>query len=224
MHYLISQVVAVKFVDFSTDFPTQMSLFSRRMLIMFLLKVKPNLREVRVKYKTKMEYVEHLCDKLNLDRFGDNQVIRDASKVVGLQPRHFIAAVMGASLLLLFVPYVTAIISGVTTFLIPAYKSYKALESTDEKDDKRWLTYWIVFGFFHSFDFVLVNALSFIPGYTIVRTLILIALYVNKDIGRDFLFEKVVSPVISAVEPHIQPLATWMDEHVMKETEKPKQD
>lgn len=171
-----------------------------------------------------MEYVEHLCDKLKLDRFGDNQVVRDAAKTLNMQPRHLVAAVIGAALVLLFVPYVTAVISGISTFLIPAYKSYKALESADEKDDKRWLTYWIVFGFLHSFDFVLKNALTFIPFYTVIRTLLLIALYLNKEIGRDFLYEKVITPIINVIEPHILPLANWVDTNVLKEEQKAKKD
>ena len=38
-------------------------------------------------------------------------------------------------------------------FLYPAYWSIKALETSDLKDDRKWLTYWVVFAFFSVLEY-----------------------------------------------------------------------
>jgi receptor expression-enhancing protein 5/6 len=40
-----------------------------------------------------------------------------------------------------------ALLTSVVCYLIPAYLSFIALESTDKEDDIRYLTYWIIFSF-----------------------------------------------------------------------------
>lgn len=40
--------------------------------------------------------------------------------------------------------YITTMIG----VLYPAFMSFLALETDDKEDDKLWLTYWVVFGFF----------------------------------------------------------------------------
>merc|ERR1712189_120073 len=42
-------------------------------------------------------------------------------------------------------------------FIYPAYKSIKALESNDKDDDSKWLTYWVVYGFFSCMEFFRLN-------------------------------------------------------------------
>ena len=38
-------------------------------------------------------------------------------------------------------------------FAYPAYCSIKALETLNKQDDKKWLTYWVVFAFFSVLEF-----------------------------------------------------------------------
>jgi receptor expression-enhancing protein 5/6 len=50
-------------------------------------------------------------------------------------------------LLLLLSPILNthSLLTSIVCYLIPAYLSFIALESTDKEDDIRYLTYWIIF-------------------------------------------------------------------------------
>lgn len=47
--------------------------------------------------------------------------------------------------IVIIVAEASAFVVGVACFLIPAYFSFIALESLDKEDDKKFLTYWIIF-------------------------------------------------------------------------------
>lgn len=43
-------------------------------------------------------------------------------------------------------------LSNLLVFTIPAFYTFKAIESEETEDDKRLLTFWVVFGFLYFFD------------------------------------------------------------------------
>lgn len=59
-------------------------------------------------------------------------------------------------------------------FLYPAFKSIKALESKDKDDDTKWLTYWVVYGFFSVIEFFTDLLISWFPFYFIAKTIFFI--------------------------------------------------
>ena len=62
--------------------------------------------------------------------------------------------------------------------LYPAIKSIQALNTKDDdKDDKQWLTYWIVYGAFVCVDEFAGFILSIIPFYYFFKVCFLIWLY-----------------------------------------------
>jgi len=63
-------------------------------------------------------------------------------------------------------------ISNLIGWALPAYLSFKALESPGHQDDVQWLTYWIVFGFFNFIEgFALRLVLYYVPWYYAFKTL-----------------------------------------------------
>jgi receptor expression-enhancing protein 5/6 len=55
-------------------------------------------------------------------------------------------------------------VSNLIGWALPAYLSFKALESPGHDDDVQWLTYWIVFGFFNFLEgFALTLVLYYLP-------------------------------------------------------------
>ena len=156
-----------------------------------------------------MEYVDELCTKLEFDQYGEeNHFAKFAAEKLKTRPRYVVAGGLVACLLLLFVPFVRVFITMLITFIYPAYKSFKAVESIDEKDDIRWLTYWIVFGFMHCFEEVLSPLLFFLPFFGVFRTILLVYLHVEKEKGSKFVFDTIVSPAFGLI---IQYLGPYMD-------------
>jgi receptor expression-enhancing protein 5/6 len=62
-------------------------------------------------------------------------------------------------------------VSNLVGWLIPAYLSFKAIESPSPNDDVQWLTYWVVFGFFNFIEsFALRLVLYYLPWYFAIKT------------------------------------------------------
>jgi hypothetical protein len=86
----------------------------------------------------------------------------------------FIGAVTVLSLLH-FVNALAAPVSNLIGWGLPAYLSFKALESPGNDDDAQWLTYWIIFGFFNFAEgFALRALLYYFPWYFSFKTLFIL--------------------------------------------------
>jgi receptor expression-enhancing protein 5/6 len=58
---------------------------------------------------------------------------------------------------------------------LPAYLSFKALETPGHQDDIQWLTYWVVFGFFNFLEsFALRIVLYYFPWYFAFKTVFIL--------------------------------------------------
>ncbi|KAH0590109.1 hypothetical protein H2248_000286 [Termitomyces sp. 'cryptogamus'] len=77
--------------------------------------------------------------------------------------------------LLHLVNSLAAIVSNLVGWALPAYLSFKAIESPSPHDDIQWLTYWVVFGFFNFLEsFASSLLLYYIPWYYTLKTLFII--------------------------------------------------
>lgn len=85
-------------------------------------------------------------------------------------------------------------------FLLPAYLSFKAVESPSHEDDKKWLTYWVVFGFNYCFEDVIFGLLFWVPLIKLIRTGLLVFLFVSRERGSEFLFKAYVSPAFGKIQ------------------------
>ncbi len=87
-------------------------------------------------------------------------------------------AFIGAVTLLTLLHFVNALAAPVSNLIgwgLPAYLSFKALESPGNDDDAQWLTYWIIFGFFNFAEgFALRALLYYFPWYFSFKTLFIL--------------------------------------------------
>ena len=76
----------------------------------------------------------------------------------------------------------------------PVWKSCEAVESEDTlEDDKQWLTYWSIFGFFSFVDNL--GILSYIPMYFLLKLLFLIWLQNPMTNGASKIYNQYVRPL-----------------------------
>ena len=72
---------------------------------------------------------------------------------------------------LLLINSLAAPVSNLIGWALPAYLSFKAIESPGVQDDIQWLTYWVVFGFFNFTEsFALRIVLYYFPWYFAFKT------------------------------------------------------
>jgi len=85
---------------------------------------------------------------------------------------------IGAVTLLTLLHFVNALAAPVSNLIgwgLPAFLSFRALESPGTEDDAQWLAYWVIFGFFNFAEgFALRAFLYYFPWYFSFRTLFIL--------------------------------------------------
>jgi len=85
---------------------------------------------------------------------------------------------IGAVTLLTLLHFINAFAAPISNLIgwgLPAFLSFKALESPGTEDDAQWLAYWVIFGFFNFAEgFALRAFLYYFPWYFSFRTLFIL--------------------------------------------------
>jgi len=80
-------------------------------------------------------------------------------------------------------------------FLYPAYWSIKALETNNLEDDKKWLTYWVVFSFFSVLEHFSGALVYLIPFYWLLKCLVMIwCMMPGNNNGAQYIYTKFIRP------------------------------
>ncbi|KAJ7139344.1 TB2/DP1, HVA22 family-domain-containing protein [Mycena epipterygia] len=110
-------------------------------------------------------------------------------------------AVIGGSTLLVLLHLINplaAFISNLVGWGLPAYLSFKAIESPSPQDDIQWLTYWVVFGFFNFLEsFALRVVLYYLPWYFAFKTVFILWLQLPAFRGAQVTYLTVLKPVLA---------------------------
>ncbi|KAJ7652156.1 TB2/DP1, HVA22 family-domain-containing protein [Mycena polygramma] len=110
-------------------------------------------------------------------------------------------AVIGGSVLLVFLHLINplaAFVSNLVGWALPAYLSFKAIESPSPHDDIQWLTYWVVFGFFNFLEsFALRVVLYYLPWYFAFKTIFILWLQLPAFRGAQTTYITLLKPVLA---------------------------
>lgn len=96
------------------------------------------------------------------------------------------------------------LIASLVGFLYPAYASFKALETKQQDDDKKWLTYWVVYGLFSIIEHFTDLILFWLPFYFEMKIALLIwCMYPSAHNGSMLCYKRVIRPFLLKHEDDI---------------------
>lgn len=91
--------------------------------------------------------------------------------------------------------YFAAFICNLVGFVLPAYWSMAAIETSDKADDTKWLTYWVVFAAFSVVDFFADGIFAYFPLYWLAKVIFLAWCFAPiKENGSYRIYHKVLRP------------------------------
>lgn len=131
---------------------------------------------------------------LNEDNCVTNgiKMIEEKTKV----SREYIAyGIIGFLVLYLAIGWGNDFLCNLIGFSWPAYQSIKAIETKCNKDDTKWLMYWVVYALFGLLEFFGDHLLFWIPFYTLSKCVFLLWLMVPGQNGGTFLiYNRIIKP------------------------------
>lgn len=132
--------------------------------------------------------------------------------LLGVFSLMFLFTKIGQSLIYLFIAYV-----------FPIYKSVLALESKKKEETQKWLSYWIILGFFYSFIGIIDRVLNSLFFPQLFKTLFFLYLYCPVTNGYIILYEMLIRRGLKLYENCIDKYLQMIDEEFKEKTQKIKQ-
>ena len=122
-----------------------------------------------------------------------------------------IFVILGLVLCVIFVYFniFDSIITNLVGTVYPAFWAIKSLEQNNIEEQKKWLTYWVVFGSFIFFDMGSFVINKFIPVYFVLKILFLIWLWMPGSSGCTIVYYLIVKKIFRFYEDKID---TYYDE------------
>ena len=99
-----------------------------------------------------------------------------------------------------------SIVANFIGVMYPAFQSFKALESPNSDDDKKWLTYWLVFSAFSIMDHFAAMVLTYVPFYYIFKLCFLVYLFHPMTDGAVVIYSRYLYPTYKKYEKNIDNL------------------
>jgi len=98
-------------------------------------------------------------------------------------------------------------------FAYPAYKSFKAIESSEKGDDTQWLTYWMIFAVFSLAEETVMKPVeAYAPFFFAWKIVFLLWCYLPQTKGADLLYTEFVGP-------QMRNLGEYVEEKLIKKKE-----
>ena len=109
---------------------------------------------------------------------------------------YVVLALGGATSCSLYALGGSRLVSHLVGFAAPAYYSFKAIESADTRDDRQWLTYWVVYAFFNLQEVATDFFTGRIQFYHPLKLAFLVWLMHPKTRGATWVYEHVLKPYV----------------------------
>ncbi|XP_076952686.1 HVA22-like protein f [Bidens hawaiensis] len=95
--------------------------------------------------------------------------------------------------------YLNTLIGPGITLLFPLYTSILAIKgSASEEDDKKWLTYWVLYSFITLFELFFWKALQWFPSWPYLKSLFCLWLMLPGINGTSYVYANIVRKYVVA--------------------------
>uniref|UniRef100_A0A8D8WAL1 Receptor expression-enhancing protein n=2 Tax=Cacopsylla melanoneura TaxID=428564 RepID=A0A8D8WAL1_9HEMI len=176
------------------------------------------------------EVRENLNQSLNDESKPWSPFLALAEQKTGVKRIYIVLGLIGFLAIYLVFGYAAQVICNLIGFAYPAYKSMKAIESDDKKDDTKWLTYWVVFATFSIGEYPAEFILSIFPFYWLIKCIFFIWCFAPiENNGSVFIYNRIIRPRFLEHESFINSAFTKATDSAVKfatsqllDAEKPK--
>lgn len=115
----------------------------------------------------------------------------------------YVILILVLSVILVYFKLFESIITNLVGTAYPAFWTIKSIELNSANDQKKWLTYWVVFGSFILVDMFSVVIVKFVPFYFVLKILFLIWLFMPGSNGCTIIYYMLVKRVFRYYEDKI---------------------
>ena len=127
--------------------------------------------------------------------------MKTASEKSGLEEKYIRYILYGLVIIIFMCGLGGSIVARLVGYFYPAFESFKALESIQSRDDRKWLTYWVVFALMTTVeDNILEPIVGLVPFYFLIKMGFLIFLYAPLTNGAQIIYDKAVQPLFKQYE------------------------
>jgi len=142
--------------------------------------------------KSALEKIEMFLDKIEI-----MQTLQDKT---GVKKVYVAIGVTSLLVIVILFGFGAGLLCNFVGFMYPAYMSFKSLEAQDAKEDRMWLTYWVVYGCFGLIEGFLEYILFWVPFYYPIKLCFLCFLFLPQTKGAMKLYEQFLRP---ALKPYV---------------------
>mmetsp|Transcript_13425 Transcript_13425/g.16584 ORF Transcript_13425/g.16584 Transcript_13425/m.16584 type:complete len:179 (+) Transcript_13425:205-741(+) len=144
----------------------------------------------------------------SLKKYADNleKKLKEIPQLKELQKKigvPLVPVILGLIVLLIIIIFFFSGLKPITSivaFVYPAYRSIIAINTANKDDDTLWLSYWVFYGLFVTFESVLDMILFWIPFYEIIKMGIYLYLYLPETNGALVLYVQLIKPFATKLQ------------------------
>ena len=104
------------------------------------------------------------------------------------------------SVILVYLNIFDSVITNLVGTLYPAFWTIKSIENDNLQEQKNWLIYWAVFGFFILIDMFSPIIVKFVPFYLVMKILFLIWMFMPGSNGSKMVYGLIVKKILKRYE------------------------
>ncbi|XP_074597410.1 receptor expression-enhancing protein 5-like isoform X2 [Brevipalpus obovatus] len=122
-------------------------------------------------------------------------LLNSIEKITKVDKKWTIRGFLGFMAVYLIFGHAASLLSNLLGFAYPCYASLNALETVDPDDDRKWLTYWVVFASFSLVEFFSDQIFSWFPFYYLAKVVFLVWCFLPiKKNGSQVIYQRFIRP------------------------------